>query len=82
MPASLEPGEKQLNTEQANDSREVTKTRWIMESRNGHLKSNFKFLANTILITHAIHIGDFYIIADAILNKYRKPMNMAGATVD
>lgn len=44
MPAHLPPGERQLNTEDANDSRIVTKSRWIVEARNGHIKSIFKFL--------------------------------------
>ena len=40
MPALLERGQHQLTTEQANDSRIITKMRWIVESRNGH-KINF-----------------------------------------
>lgn len=43
MPTLLQQGRNQLTTEEANDSRLVTKTRWIVEARNGHIKSIFKF---------------------------------------
>jgi exosome complex RNA-binding protein Rrp4 len=33
---------KQLTTEQANRTRLVTKCRWIVEARNGHLKRYFR----------------------------------------
>lgn len=42
LPAFLQPGQNQLSTEDANQSRLITKTRWIIESRNGHIKSIFK----------------------------------------
>jgi len=42
MPPYLELGQHQLNTE-ANKVRLITKTRWIVEARNGHMKSVFKF---------------------------------------
>ncbi|EFN63420.1 hypothetical protein EAG_13279, partial [Camponotus floridanus] len=45
MPPILEPGQRQFSTEQANKSRLVTKTRWIIEARNDHIKSVFKFFA-------------------------------------
>lgn len=48
MPALLARGEKQLSTEQSNESRLVTKTRWIVESKNGHIKTMFKFFQDTI----------------------------------
>jgi len=41
MPAFLQRNERQLSTEDANCSRLVTKSRQIIESRNGHLKSIF-----------------------------------------
>jgi len=39
MLALLQQGQRQLNTDEANDSRLITKTRWIIEARNGHIKS-------------------------------------------
>lgn len=43
IPALFEAGQRQLTTEDANASRIVTKSRWIIESRNGHFRSVFKF---------------------------------------
>ncbi|KAL1488612.1 hypothetical protein ABEB36_014415 [Hypothenemus hampei] len=82
MPALLQQGQRQLNTEEANDSRLVTKTRWIVEARNGHIKSVFKFFKGKISIVHAENLGDFYRIAAALLNKYRKPIVMSGADLE
>lgn len=50
MPELLERGQRQLITAQANSSRLVTKTRWIVEARNGHIKSIFHFLAQVTRI--------------------------------
>lgn len=82
MPSSVRPGERQLSVEEANDSRLITKTRWIVESRNGHFKSIFKFFAQVISINHALHLRDFYLIGGAIINKYREPILMNGANIE
>ncbi|EZA55665.1 hypothetical protein X777_04307 [Ooceraea biroi] len=82
LPALLQQGQRQLNTDEANDSRLITKTRWIVEARNGHIKSVFKFFEGTVHMNHAINIGDFYRIAGAILNKYREPIIMEGANAE
>lgn len=74
--------QRQLNTEEANDSRLITKTRWIVEARNGHIKSVFKFFEGTVNMNHAINIGNFYRIAGAILNKYREPIIIEGANAE
>lgn len=71
MPALLQRGERQFETEVANDSRLVTKTRWIIEARNGHIKSIFKFFRNLISVVHAVNLREFYLITGAIINKYR-----------
>lgn len=81
MPALLAQGQRQLTTQEANDSRIVTKTRWIVESRNGHLKSIFKFFNDTISTSHVGNIGDFLRIAGAIINKYFGPIVMNDANV-
>ena len=70
MPPLLEAGERQLSTEDANEARLITKTRWIVEARNGHLKSKFKYLGNVQHIHILPNIGDFYRIAGAIINRY------------
>lgn len=79
MPALMLPNQHQLSTEDANDSRLITKSRWIVESRNGHIKSMFKFLQQNIQIQHLSHLSDFYRIAGAIINRYRPPILMEGA---
>ncbi|KYN15062.1 hypothetical protein ALC57_12725 [Trachymyrmex cornetzi] len=82
MPDILEPGQFQLSTEIANDSRLITKTRWIVEARNGHLKSFFKFFRNIIPFHHVNHLQEFYLIGGAIIKKYREPIYMEGATIE
>ncbi|XP_051176697.1 uncharacterized protein LOC127291551 [Leptopilina boulardi] len=79
MPAFLERGQRQFDTLTANESRLITKSRWMVEAKNGHFKTVFKFFQGTVTITHVIHIGDFYKIAGAILNAYRDTIHMAGA---
>ncbi|XP_043262240.1 uncharacterized protein LOC122403027 [Colletes gigas] len=78
MPALLECHQKQLSTEEANESRLVTKTRWIVETRNGHIKSIFKFFNHIINMHHIHHLGEFYNIAGAIINKYHPLISMEG----
>lgn len=82
MPSLLPRGQKQFTTEEANESRLVTKTRWIVEARNGHLKTIFKFLDGVVPIVHLPNIGDFYRIAGAIINRYRPLIHMQGADIE
>lgn len=82
MPSMLAPGQKQFTTEQANHSRLVTKTRWIVEARNGHLKTIFKFLDGIVSIVHLENIGDFYRIGGAMINRYRPEIHMRGADIE
>src|SRR5580765_290288 len=82
MPALLQQGRNQLTTEEANDSRLVTKTRWIVEARNGHIKTIFKFFQQIIPIPHLLNLGDFYRIAGAIINRYRPVIEMQGANAE
>ena len=78
MPPLLEFG-NQFETFQANMARLITKTRWIVEARNGHFKSIFKFFSNTIRTSHVSNLNSFLRIAGAIINKYHGPILMAGA---
>ncbi|KAJ8687674.1 hypothetical protein QAD02_023468 [Eretmocerus hayati] len=78
-PALLDAGERQLSTEDANESRKVTKMRWIVEARNGHIKSIFQFLNQTMQIQHCPNLGDFNQIAGALINGYHPPLLMEGA---
>jgi hypothetical protein len=80
MPRYLPKGTKQHTAEEANESRLVTKTRWIVEARNGHIKSKFALLRNMMSPHHVPHIGDFVRIACAIFNAYCPPIQMTSAT--
>ncbi|KAL7290360.1 hypothetical protein TKK_0016053 [Trichogramma kaykai] len=81
MPPLLEAGEHQLSTEAANEARLITKTRWIVEARNGHLKTIFKYFRNRQHIHVLPNIGDFYRIAGAIINRFHPPIHMQSADV-
>lgn len=82
IPPIIRQGDNQLQTEDANESRLITKTRWVIEARNGHIKSVFKFFKNIISHHHATHLREFYLIAGAILNRYREQIVMDGATAE
>lgn len=68
----------QLSTDETNHTRLVTKTRWKVQSRQGHFKSMFEFFAIYIPISHIPHIGDLYRIGGAIINKYHPTIELAG----
>jgi len=82
MPAFLQRNERQLSTEDANRSRLVTKSRWIVESRNGHLKSIFKFFDKVVPYAHVPNLRDFYCIAGGLINRWHQPILMQGANED
>lgn len=82
MPAMRDPGERQLTTEQANQTRIVTKNRWVVEARNAHLKNIFKFLNHTFNIQNARYINEYFRIGAAIINRYYPVLNMEGATIE
>jgi hypothetical protein len=79
MPSYLRKGNKQHTVEEANESRLVTKTRWVVEARNGHIKSKFKFFRDMVPMQHVENVGDFFRIACAIINAYSPPIEMKGA---
>lgn len=81
MPPVLSPGQTQFSTEEANEARIVTKTRWIVEARNGHLKNIFKFFGHAISTSHVPNLNDFLLISGAILNKYYGPIQMPNCNV-
>lgn len=81
-PPCLQRNQRQLTTEQANEARLITKSRWIVEIINGHLKSIFKFFDHRISVIHAINLSDFLKIAGAILNRYKGPIYMENADIN
>ncbi|KAF5289067.1 hypothetical protein FQR65_LT11927 [Abscondita terminalis] len=82
MPHVVECGQQQLSIEYANASRLVTTTRWIVEARNGHIKSIFKFFEHLIAIHYIDHLGDFYRIAEALINRCHPLIEMKGCNAD
>lgn len=76
MPSLLEQGQRQFTTEEANASRVVTITRWIIEAINGHLKNIFKFFAHRISTSHVRNLSDFLRIAGAIINRFKERITL------
>lgn len=81
MPPFLEPNENQLTTEMANIAHSVTMQRWVVESRNGHIKTIYKFLDGIIQRAHVLNLRDFYLIAGALINRYRNLIHMPEKTI-
>ena len=71
MPSFLNKA-KQHSTQEANDSRMVTKVRWIIESINGVIKQ-WKYFKNVISNCNLNTIKDDFKIVCAIINKFRVP---------
>ena len=72
MPAFLAKGTKQFTTEVANQTRFVTKVRWVIESANGRIKQwrlFDKVLPNSLLKT----VGDLLAVVCALQNCYGAP---------
>ena len=70
MPHYLKKGAKQHTTIESNESRMVTKVRWIVESRNGHLKTVFKFFDKQVSAGDSEHVAEYFKIACALLNAF------------
>lgn len=72
MPSLVQSSEKkgQLSTRNANRSRLITALRFIVETRNGHLKTIFKKF-DTVWSAYAqVHLSDDVAICAALLNKF------------
>lgn len=69
MPALLAKNQKQLDTQQANQSRFGTKCRWVVESRNSGLKRSHKALeqVHNKSLPHTI---EDYRIAGSLINAF------------
>ena len=70
MPGFLQQGEKQLTTEQANDTRMTTKTRWVVESFHSQFKK-WRFFSERISQDFIVDIDVLARTVAASLNKYR-----------
>jgi len=71
MPVLLSKNENQLSTQDANNSRFVTKLRWVVEVINFFLKNSFKALKQVPNISLP-HTLEDYKIAGAIINRFFK----------
>uniref|UniRef100_T1KG68 DDE Tnp4 domain-containing protein n=1 Tax=Tetranychus urticae TaxID=32264 RepID=T1KG68_TETUR len=70
MPALKAKKQKQFTTEQANDSRIVTKVRYAVEDVNGRVKSTYRQFTNVWQNKALDHAFDDFKIACALLNKF------------
>ena len=70
MPKFLGKHQKQFTTIEANETRLITKIRWVIESANGRVKQ-WRFFNNIIPNTMIEKIGDYFRIVCAMINCYR-----------
>ncbi|XP_028165256.1 uncharacterized protein LOC114356347 [Ostrinia furnacalis] len=74
VPASLQEGETQLSTADANKSRAVTICRWVVEVVNGRFKRDFKLLRqNYFNVASRSFMKDFEVAA-SLLNMFHPPI--------
>lgn len=70
MPSSVDQTDGQLTNKQANDSRLVTKLRWVVEARNGHLKTIWPFFAKQWTTYELLHLEEDVRIAANLINMF------------
>ena len=73
MPHFLPKGVKQHFVQEGNESRLVTKIRWVVESANGRIKQ-WRALRHVIPNSQVPFIEDYVRIVCAICNAYRPPL--------
>ncbi|CAF5013088.1 unnamed protein product, partial [Rotaria sp. Silwood1] len=66
-------GRHQFTTDEANQSRYVTKIRWMVEAVNSRIKQ-FKFLSNTVQNSSLPYLEQYLSIACALINRYQSPL--------
>jgi len=83
IPPVFKRDESQHTIRATNESRLITKSRWVVEARNGHIKQ-YSVLRHDGIIstTHIPNLRDFYFIAGAIINCYRNLILMEEATLE
>lgn len=72
MPSLLQNSNKknQLSTIEANKTRLITATRFVVETMNGHLKTIWKIFNSTWNPKTLVHLKDDLTICAALINKY------------
>ena len=73
MPHFLKKSEKQHSTEEANESRLVTKVRWVVMSANGR-KKQWRTLSNVLPNSQIPFAGDYVRIVCSLCNAFRPPL--------
>ena len=70
MPYFLSKKANQFTTDEANQTRLVTKIRWVVESANGRIKQ-WRFFDKVVPNTILKNIGGYFAIVCALINAYR-----------
>ena len=66
-------GRRKFSTTEPNQSRCITKIRWIVEAINRRMKQ-FKFFSYTIQNSSLPHLEAYISIGCSIINRYQSPM--------
>lgn len=82
MPEFLEKNSKQLTAQQSNNSRIVTKVRWVVEAVHGVLKQKYKFLDSCIPNQTLPKVGTYFRIAALLNNMFGKKFDSDIANKD
>ena len=67
---ALKSKRKQLSTEESNQSRFVTKIRWVVEAVHGVLKQKYRFLDHKIDKKLVPNFGIYFRVASFLNNAY------------
>ena len=73
MPPFLN-GRRQFTIEESNESRCLTKVRWVVEAVNARIKQ-FKFFANTVQNSSVPSLEAYLKIVYSIINRYQSPIS-------
>ena len=66
-------GQRQFTASAENQSRFVSKVRWVVEAANTQIEQ-FTFLANIVPNSSLPHLAQYLSIVCSIINRYRSPM--------
>lgn len=72
IPACVPANQKQLTLNQANSSRKVTKTRFVIEVRNGHIKNRWKYLKGVGVYQSIKYLQKDFQLGAALINAFSK----------
>ena len=71
-------GKRQFLAEEANQSRCITKVRWIVEAANRRIKE-FKYFANTIQNSSLCYLENDLSVVCALINRYQRSIAISKA---